>query len=59
MYSKKDGSDIYTFIGVDACLDPGPRRPFNFVGLLSEEEINHVSKLVDKAVRSGTNHIIW
>lgn len=28
--------DRYTFIAVDACLEPGPRRPFNFFGQLTE-----------------------
>lgn len=55
---NKDG-DIYTFIGVDACLDPGPRRPFNFVGLLSENEIGQLTKMADEAVRNGSKHIIW
>ena len=26
--------DKYTFIGVDSCIDPGPKRPFNFYGAL-------------------------
>lgn len=25
------GNEKYSFIAVDACLEPGPRRPFNFV----------------------------
>ena len=24
--------DKYSFIVVDACIEPGPRRPFNFFG---------------------------
>jgi hypothetical protein len=28
--------DKYTFIGIDACIDPGPKRPFNFYGALDE-----------------------
>ena len=26
----------YSFIAVDACPDPGPRRPFNFFGLIDD-----------------------
>lgn len=26
--------DQYSFIGVDACVEPGPKRPFNFFGNL-------------------------
>jgi len=28
--------DKISFIAVDACPDPGPRRPFNFFGILSQ-----------------------
>lgn len=28
--------DKYTFIAVDACIDPGIQRPFNFFGSLYE-----------------------
>ena len=28
--------DIISFIAVDACPDPGPRRPFNFFGVLTQ-----------------------
>ena len=28
--------DKYTFIAVDASIEPGPRRPFNFFGNLQE-----------------------
>ena len=28
--------DKYTFIGVDSCVNPGPKRPFNFYGALNE-----------------------
>ena len=32
IYNHKYGSDSIAFIAVDACLLPGPRRPFNFIG---------------------------
>ncbi|ESO01300.1 hypothetical protein HELRODRAFT_112716, partial [Helobdella robusta] len=28
--------DVTSFIAVDACLNPGPKRPFNFFGMLQE-----------------------
>ncbi len=31
----RDG-DKYSFIAVDASIEPGPRRPFNFFGYLNE-----------------------
>ncbi|PNF33569.1 hypothetical protein B7P43_G16995 [Cryptotermes secundus] len=59
MYQIKKGGETYSFIGMDACLEPGPRRPFNFVGVLSQEEMDHVKKLSDEAKRKGSNHTIW
>jgi len=35
IHETSDGDDI-SFIAVDACPDPGPRRPFNFFGVLSQ-----------------------
>lgn len=29
-------SDQYSFIGVDSSVNPGPRAPFNFFGLLTK-----------------------
>lgn len=59
MHHIKKGGALYSFIGMDACLDPGPRRPFNFVGVLSQAEMDHVMKLSDIAKRKGSNNIIW
>ena len=36
------------FLAVDATLDPGPRRPFNFVGALNQHQLEHLSLLVNK-----------
>ncbi len=35
----RDG-DKYSFIAVDASIEPGPRRPFNFFGYLNEVIVN-------------------
>ena len=37
-YNAPSG-DKYSFIGVDASLDPGPRRPFNFFGWIKDVNI--------------------
>ncbi len=35
MYTlKRSNGDTYTFIAVDATLELGPRRPYNFFGTL-------------------------
>ncbi|CAG5100431.1 Similar to TMEM62: Transmembrane protein 62 (Homo sapiens) [Cotesia congregata] len=49
----------FSFIAIDACLDPGPRRPFNFIGLLDNKEVDHVKKLAQESRRLNSNYIIW
>lgn len=53
------GNEKYTFIAVDACLNPGPKRPFNFIGVLSQNDTNYLKKLADDARRNGGNYTIW
>ncbi|XP_076619314.1 transmembrane protein 62 isoform X2 [Colletes latitarsis] len=59
MYTINTGSELYTFIAIDACLKPGPRRPFNFVGVLDEQEIKSIHGLVNKSQENNADFIIW
>lgn len=59
MYTINVGSELYTFIAIDACLKPGPRRPFNFIGVLDEDEIKSINKLVNESRESNADFIIW
>ncbi|KAJ8952061.1 hypothetical protein NQ318_010971 [Aromia moschata] len=59
MYEIKNGNSIYSFIGIDACLEPGPRRPFNFVGMLDTLEVDVLNALIKKSEASGSNYTIW
>ena len=59
MYQTKVGSNKYTFIAVDACLKPGPRRPFNFVGALDDNEISKIYTFVNESRKSNADYIIW
>lgn len=43
------------FIAIDACLDPGPKRPFNFIGNLNEDEIHQLSSLAN----NSNDPIVW
>lgn len=43
------------FIAVDACLDPGPKRPFNFIGNLDEDEISQLNLLANDT----NDPIVW
>ena len=58
-YSVKDGSETYAFIGVDACLEPGPNRPFNTIGLLHEEDIDSLRALKANTSLQSPNMTIW
>lgn len=60
MELMKDASgDLYAFIAVDACLQPGPTLPLNFNGFLTQKDTDHIQHLVDKAKRAGVNYAIW
>lgn len=60
MKQIQKGSEKYTFIAVDACLGPqGPKRPFNFIGVLSQNDTSNLRKLADDARRNGGNYTIW
>lgn len=59
MYTVNIGTELYTFIAIDACLKPGPRRPFNFVGVLDEREIKSINELINKSHESNADYVLW
>ncbi|XP_054263073.1 transmembrane protein 62-like [Macrosteles quadrilineatus] len=50
---------VISFIALDACLEPGPKRPFNFFGLLNQREREHVSGLMAEAASLNSSHSVW
>lgn len=58
-YQLKTNDEIYSFIAIDACLEPGPRRPFNFVGILDKTEISIIKNMIEEIETSGSNYTIW
>jgi len=46
------------FIGVDATPEPGPKRPFNFIGVLNKTSLSTLSSLASLAAQQ-TDHTIW
>lgn len=46
------------FLGIDACPEPGLRRPFNFIGILDWQEQQTIQKLKLEA-EAKADHIIW
>ena len=49
MNVKRNGVNL-GFLAVDATLEPGPRRPFNFVGALNQHQLSHLSGLANKVL---------
>lgn len=56
---KDSSGNVYAFFAIDACLQPGPKRPYNFVGLLTQEDTDLILHLVDEAKRAGVRNAIW
>uniref|UniRef100_A0A8D0FB78 Transmembrane protein 62 n=1 Tax=Strix occidentalis caurina TaxID=311401 RepID=A0A8D0FB78_STROC len=63
---RKDGSfhyihttsfGNYSFICVDATLSPGPKRPYNFFGILNMNQMNELSLMATESLHS--NHTVW
>lgn len=47
-----------SFVALDACLEPGPKRPFNFFGVVRERDTEHLHTLI-RAVEAGSSHSVW
>ncbi|KAM4665932.1 transmembrane protein 62 isoform 2-T2 [Amazona ochrocephala] len=47
----------YSFICVDATLSPGPKRPYNFFGILNKNQMKELSLMATQSLRS--NHTVW
>lgn len=56
-YTFHHGIDTYTFIGINACLEPGPKRPFNFLGIINQDEFKKLQKMEEFSRNS--NMTIW
>lgn len=56
-FINKNGVNA-AFLGIDACPDPGLRRPFNFIGLIDVPEQQHIQKLKTEAEQKA-DHIVW
>ncbi|XP_077529231.1 transmembrane protein 62-like [Haemaphysalis longicornis] len=56
-YTHQDGGDRYTFIGIDTCRDPGIKRPYNYVGYMTEAVISHIKQIREET--RGSNFTIW
>lgn len=46
----------YNFVALDASVEPGTKRPYNFIGMVPPEELTHVESLMKKA---QGNFTVW
>ena len=53
----KDSTTNYSFIAVDACLNPGPRRPFNFIGSITDDQFKILQNFEEES--RSSNGTIW
>ncbi|XP_072480624.1 transmembrane protein 62 isoform X3 [Notamacropus eugenii] len=56
-YIHKTPFGNYSFIYVDATITPGPKKPFNFYGMLNKKQMRKLFFLSKKS--SLSNHTIW
>ncbi|KAJ0175725.1 hypothetical protein K1T71_008884 [Dendrolimus kikuchii] len=56
-FEERNGVNV-AFIGIDACPDPGLRRPFNFIGILDAQEQQTIKNLKKKA-EEVADHVVW
>lgn len=56
-FENNNGVNV-AFLGIDACPDPGLRRPFNFIGILDTQEQSLIQNLKTEA-ENKADHIIW
>ncbi|XP_069117424.1 transmembrane protein 62-like isoform X1 [Argopecten irradians] len=47
----------YSFIAMDACPDPGPRRPFNFFGYMNKRKMTRLMEYEKQT--HGSNMTVW
>ena len=56
-FTIPSGNETYAFVAVDACLSPGPNRPFNTVGLLHKADIDALRNI--RSSLKPNNMTIW
>lgn len=60
MYQIRHNSgELYSFIAVDACLNPGVKRPFNFIGILTANDTNAIDQMIENTRDTGGHYTVW
>ena len=58
-YNFTNGNDRYSFVAADACVSPSPKRPYNFVGVLTSQDIQSLKEIRDQTVQIRSNFTVW
>ncbi|XP_022671622.1 transmembrane protein 62-like [Varroa destructor] len=56
-YIHDQGDEKIAFLGIDTCMDPGSRRPFNFFGQLTLSRFDELLNLREQT--ADANYTIW
>ncbi|OQR73783.1 transmembrane protein 62-like [Tropilaelaps mercedesae] len=56
-YVHAQGDEKIAFVGVDTCMDPGSRRPFNFFGQLTPSRFDELLRMRDEVAH--VNYTVW
>lgn len=56
LHQENDNEIKYNFLALDASAEPGTKRPYNFIGMISLDELQRVENLLKE---SPANYTIW
>lgn len=56
LHQEVDSNVKYNFLALDASIEPGSKRPYNFIGMLDKIELERVQKMLTD---SKGNFTIW
>lgn len=49
----------YGLVAIDATLNPGPKRPFNFFGALTRQDMDYIASIMNRAKSETTFQIVF
>lgn len=59
MYTLSKEGKNYTFIGVDEVQTPGLKIPFNFIGLVNDEDLTELQQFKATSKKFNSQYTIW
>lgn len=56
LHQEIDDDVKYNFVAIDASIEPGTKRPYNFIGIVTKDELDRIDKML---TNSPGDFIIW